>query len=153
MKCLNRMKLKRFWYTEGSFYYVRNNVSDILNINRFKAPFTSFKEVTKESTERKGKQIAKDMFTDMMSMMAEDLIKNDYFIFPKKNFGYITITDTADPNRKDYVYNIETGGSIYSPIMKLNKLAFKTAKRNYKLRFNQYYRNIMCNKINDGNKY
>ena len=147
------MKLKRFWYREGSFYHVRNNMEDILNVNRFKAPFKDFKEITKEKTERKGKQIAKDMFTDMMGMIADDLINNDYFVFPKRKFGYITITDTADPERDDYIYNISTGGSIYTPIIKLERSSLKTAKKNYKLRFNQYYRNIMCKEINDGRKY
>tara|TARA_Y100001956_G_C4099600_1_gene176977 strand:- start:610 stop:1053 length:444 start_codon:yes stop_codon:yes gene_type:complete len=147
------MKLKRFWFDTGSFYYIRNNVEDILNIKRFKSPFKSFKEVCRTKTERKGKQIAKDMFTDMMQMIADDLIKNDYFVLPRKNFGYMTIADTADPNRKDYVYSIETSGSVYSPILKLSKKELKTAKKNYKLRFNQHYRNIMCNEINNGGKY
>jgi hypothetical protein len=103
--------------------------------------------------EREAKKMAKDVFTDFMTAVADEMINNNYFVFPRRGFGYMTISNTANPEREDYIYDIDTGGKIYSPRIKISEDVFTTPKRNYKVRFNQVLRNKMYNNIINGRKY
>jgi len=149
------MKHKR-WENRGFNYTYRvNYLDDVLDIDRFKKrKFTDFKELFKTNRERKAKKLGKDIFTDFLKLLSQDLIENnDIFVFPEKNFGYIKVTNTANSNRKDYRYNIESEGKIFTPRIKLDNRLLKRNKKHYKVRFNQKLRHKMYELITDGHKY
>jgi len=146
----------RTWINRGfRFGYKVNLLDDVLDIKRFtKRTFSSFKDLFKLDRERKAKKLAKDIFTDFLRLLAEDLIENNnIFVFPEKNFGYVKISNTANASRKDYVYNIESDGKIFTPRIKLDKRIFNRTKKHYKIRFNQLLRCKMFDLITSGHKY
>jgi len=144
------------WTNKGfKFAYRVNYLDDVLDISRFtKRKFTDFKDLFKMDRERKAKKLGKDIVTDFLKLLSEDLIdNNDIFVFPEKNFGYIKVTDTSNSNRKDYIYNVSSEGKIFTPRIKLDDRIVKRNKKHYKVRFNQTLRNKMYEKIIDGHKY
>jgi hypothetical protein len=101
-----------------------------------------------------GKKLATDIFVSFLKKLAYQLIEeNDIYIFPANGFGYIKISNTADPNRPDYVYNIESEGKIWTPRLKLDPELNKRNKKHYYLRFNQPLRQKMFELIRSGHKY
>ena len=149
------MKYKR-WESNGFGYTFKiNYIDDVLDLKRFeKRSFKSFKEVLKLKQEREASQIAKNVFTSFLKAVAHDLIvNNEIFVFPIPSFGYIKISNTANPKRKGYVYDIESDGKIWTPKLTLDKTLLKRNKKHYKLRFNQNLRLQMCDLIMSGHKY
>ena len=144
------------WINKGfKFVYRVNYLDDVLDINRFKKrKFADFKDLFKMDRERKAKKLGKDIVTDFLKLLSEDLIdNNDIFVFPEKNFGYIKVTDTANSNRKDYIYNVDSEGKIFTPRIKLDDRIVKRNKKHYKVRFNQALRHKMYENITNGHKY
>lgn len=149
------MKYKR-WESFGFGYTFKiNYIDDVLNVERQKKrSFTDFKELLGLHREREAKQKAKDVFTDFLKLLADDLIdNNEIFVFPKRGFGYIKIANTANPRRKDYFYDIESEGKIFTPKLLLDKSVLRITRKHYKLRFNQNLRIKMYLKISQGHKY
>ena len=67
----------RTWINRGfRFGYKVNLLDDVLDIKRFtKRTFSSFKDLFKIDRERKAKKLAKDIFTDFLKLLADDLAK------------------------------------------------------------------------------
>jgi len=150
------MSKRKYWKNEdGGFFYKINYLDDILDISRFKKRrFKDFKELLKLRTEREAKKKAKDVFTDFLECMSEDLIEqNDAFVLPIIKMGYLKISDTADPKRIDFRYDQTAGGKIYTPRLKLDKRITLKNKKHYRVRFNQKIRMKMFQLIQNGHKY
>jgi hypothetical protein len=149
------MKYKT-WESFGTkFTFTVNMLDDVLDLNRFRRrSFTDFKTLLKVKREREAKKIAKDVFTAFLKKMSEDLIyENDIFVLPIPSFGYIKVSNTANPRRKDYFFDIESDGKIWTPKIKLNPENLRRTKKHYKVRFNQKLRNEMQVLIESGHKY
>ena len=149
------MKYKR-WEKFGFGYSFRiNYIDDVLDLDRFKKrSFKDFKELLGKPTEREAKQIAKNVLTSFLKLVVTDLIENnEIFIFPLKDFGYVKISNTANPRRKDYFYDILSEGKIWTPKLFLNKDLIKKNKKHYKFRFTQEIRIRMAELIKSGHKY
>ena len=104
--------------------------------------------------ETEAKKLATDVFISFLKKLADDLImENNIYIFPSPAFGYIKISNTADSNRDDYVYDIDSEGKIWTPKVKINSDITKRSKKHYKLRFNLKLRQKMFKLIQEGHKY
>jgi hypothetical protein len=149
------MRYEQFTSGDISYAYKINTISDVLDLKRFKKrSFNNFKELLKKNTEVEAKKLARDVFVSFLKKLSQDLIvENDIFVFPAPGFGYIKISNTADANREDYVYDIESNGKIWTPRMKLDPNIVKRNKKHYKLRFNEKLRNQMFELIQNGHKY
>jgi len=149
------MKYKTWEAYGNQFTYKVNLLDDVLDLTRFKnRPFVDFKEVLKMPREREAKKLAKDVFTFFLKRLAEDLIyENDIFVLPLPSFGYIKVANTANPRRKDYFYDIESDGKIWTPRIKLDPMNIRRTKKHYKVRFNRDLRNKMQDLIESGHKY
>lgn len=149
------MKYKRWCSLFHGHTFKVNYIDDVLDLERFtKRSFTDFKGLLGMPREREAKQKAKDVLTSFLKVLAQDLIvNNEIFIFPVRNFGYVKITNTANPRRKDYFYDIESEGKIFTPKLTLDNRLLKINKKHYKLRFNQVLRIQMMNLIQSGHKY
>lgn len=143
------------WKGHGVSYCFRwNGINDIFDTNRFPPKFKSFSDLLNMGNERDAAQVAKDVFTDCMRLVAEDMIeRNEIFIFPVQGFGYMKISNTANVRRPDYVYDIESDGKIYTPRIKLDPRIRENNKRHYRVRFNKVLRNRMADLILNGHKY
>jgi hypothetical protein len=149
------MKYKRWYCLDHAYTHKVNYIDDVFDLKRFKKrSFTDFKELLNMPKEREAKQKAKNVLTSFLKTLAQDIIvKNEIFVLPCVNFGYIKITNTADPRRKDYFYDIESEGKIFTPKLTLDNRVVKMNKKHYKLRFNQNLRIQMMNLIKSGHKY
>ena len=149
------MRYKYFERDGICFTFKINSVEDTLDLNRFKRrSFKDFKEVLKMNRERAAKKLAKDMVVSLLKRISHDLIyNNEIFIFPIPAFGYVKISNTANFNREDYVYDIESDGKIWTPKFKVNPDIWKKNKKHYKIRFNQTLRQKMFDLIQTGHKY
>jgi len=149
------MKYKMWKYKGKKFSFKVNYLDDVLNILRFKKrTFKDFKDLFNIDRERKAKKLAKDIFTDFLKTLSTDLIENNnIFVLPERNMGYVKISNTANPKRYDYTYNVNTEGKIFTPRIKLDKRIHERNKKHYKVRFNQLLRQRMFELINDGHKY
>lgn len=150
------MPKNKYWKdNESGFYYKVNYLDDILDLSRFKnRKFKDFKELLSLKTEREAKKKAKDVFTDFLELMVDDLIEsNDIFVLPIINMGYLKITNTANPERSDYRLEKTSSGKIYTPRLKLDKRITWKNKKYYKVRFNQKIRMRMFELITNGHKY
>lgn len=149
------MRYKQFESADISYAYKINSISDVLDIKRFpKRSFTNYKTLFNKQTEAEAKKLATDIFIAFLKKLAYQLIEeNDIYILPANGFGYIKISNTADPKREDYVYDIESDGKIWTPRLKLDPELNKRNKKTYKFRFNQTLRHRMFELIKQGHKY
>ena len=149
------MQYKQWESTGISYAFKLNLLDDVLDLDRFdKRSFKDFKELLRLDKERQAKRLAKKIYTDFLKLVAQDLIvNNDMFVMPMKGFGYIKVSNTANPNREDYVYDIESDGKIWCPRLRVDQEIQKKNKRHYKVRFNQTLRIQMADMILKGHKY
>lgn len=149
------MRYKQFESADISYAYKINSISDVLDLKRFpKRSFDNYKTLLNKRTEAEAKLLATAIFVSFLKKLAYQLIEeNDIYIFPANGFGYIKISNTADTNRPDYVYDIESEGKIWTPRLKLDPELNKRNKKNYKFRFNQPLRQKMFELIRAGHKY
>ena len=137
-----------------TFHYQVYSLMDIFNMKFFPTKrFSSFKNLLGMKVENSACNKAKKVFTDFLDLMSNDLIeKNDKFVFPKKGFGTIFITDMADRNHPNYFYNIETDGKIYS--MKISSYPLiRKSKKHYWISLEKPKRIKMMKLIKSGHKY
>lgn len=149
------MRYEQFDADGISYAYKINSTSDVLDLKRFpKRSFTNYKTLLNKKTEVEAKKLATDIFVLFLKKLAYQLIEeNDIYIFPAEGFGYMKIANTANPNREDYVYDIESDGKIWTPKLKLDSELNKRNKKRYKFRFNQPLRQRMFELIKKGHKY
>lgn len=149
------MRYEQFESADISYAYKVNTIKDVLDLKRFpKRSFVNYKTLFNKRTEVEAKKLATDIFVAFLKKLAYQLIEeNDIYIFPANGFGYIKISNTADPNREDYVYDIESEGKIWTPKLTLDPELNKRNKKTYKLRFNQPLRQKMYDMIKAGHKY
>ena len=149
------MRYNQFTFGGISYAYKINSISDVLDTNRFKKrSFNSYKELLNMRRETEAKKVATDVFVSFLKKLSEDLmVENNIYVFPSPGFGYIKISNTADVDRDDYVYDIESEGKIWTPRVKINSEITKRSKKHYKLRFNLNLRRKMFKLIQEGHKY
>ena len=149
------MRYKQFTNNDASYAYKVNSLSDVLDLKSFsKRSFNSFKSLLGMKTEAEAKKVATDVFNSFLDKLSKDLIEeNNIFIFPSPGFGYLKISNTANDNRPDYVYDIESDGKIFTPRLKINKEITQRNKKHYRLRFNTKLRTRMYQLIKSGHKY
>lgn len=149
------MRYKQFESVDISYAYKINSISDVLDLSRFpKRSFDNYKSLFNMKTEVEAKKLATDIFVAFLKKLAYQIIEeNDIYIFPANGFGYIKISNTADPKRPDYVYHIESDGKIWTPRLKLDPELNKRNKKRYKFRFNEPLRKRMAELIRNGHKY
>ena len=102
-------------------FITENNLDDLVDEQRFPwKPWTTLKEFLGIAHDRAAKQKAKDIFCDMMQMVATDMIDDRaVFVFPKRNFGFMRIGDVSvDDREKKYFRRVENdfkvpGGMVY----------------------------------------
>src|ERR1700691_6065887 len=88
-------------------FFQEYDIDDLVN------KIESIPEVLKAGLNKEQiKNIALEFF---QTMCKELILENGCFIFPEKNFGYITINDICNINHKDYTYDIERGDEMHQP--------------------------------------
>lgn len=86
-------KEKLYHLPEGVRSVIINNIDDLVNSHSWgKRSCSSVKKAMEMDNEREARQKAKDMFCDMMGMVAEDMVeRNNTFVFPRREFGFMYI--------------------------------------------------------------
>lgn len=151
------MKIKIFTdrRTGFRFKYFVSNVNDYIKLEKDKKTevISSYKKIFKVDREKKAQQLAKDMFTDMMKMMAADMIeRNDAVVFPYRNFGYMCVSDVSS-KIKNPRFDVLSGGKIYGLKLGLDHKVWETSNKFYRGRFNQENRHRIMNLVQKGHKY
>lgn len=117
----------RRYNTAGRVTFARqNNLDHVLDITRtyhWQKRVRSWAELFGEPHERQAKQRAKDLFERMLELIFEDLLKGDCFIFPERDFGFLTIADLDRFMDTDhYTYDLRYDGKTYGTVVVLSKL-------------------------------
>lgn len=151
------MKHKRYKAYDNSddavLRYIVNNVEDLYNTDRFKTDM-KFSEMLNTSKERDAKRKARKLFTEMMEMIADDLIyNNDNFVFPFREFGSMCVTDIASRGILNYRYKYDTDGAIYGLKVGLSKRVRDHNLKFYRGRFNRENQNKVNELIAQGHRY
>lgn len=149
------MRYEQFNSDGISYACLINSISDVLDLKRFqKRSFDNYRTLLKKSTEAEASKLATDIFVLFLKKLSYSLIEeNDIYVFPFKDFGYLKISNMANPNREDYVYDINSDGKVWAPKLKLNNELNKINKKKYKFRFNEKLRMRMFELIKQGHKY
>jgi len=149
------MRYEQFVNDDATYAYKINSLSDVLSLDNFKKrSFSSYKDLLGTKTESEAKSIATHVFNSFLSKLSTDLIENnEIFVFPSPGFGYLKVSNTANENRSDYIYDIESDGRVFTPRLKINQEITKRNKKHYRLRFNTRLRTKMYHLIKSGHKY
>lgn len=134
--------------------YMIANVDDLVDLKKNRTySIKNYKEIFGVDRERKGKQLAKDMFTDMMKMMADDMIEKNYaVVFPYHKFGYMSVADNSKIN-KSFNFNIETSSHGSGLKLYLDPKIGKNNKKLYRARFVRPLRHKVAALERAGHKY
>ena len=149
------MKYEQHISDVASYSYRVNFLGDVLDLKRFKnRDFKDFKELFGTNRERKATVFAKQIFNDFLELMIDDLIyNNNIYLFPKLEFGYIKISDIANPNNPNYVFNIETDGKIFGPKIKLDKRILRKTRMHFNIEFGKEIQEKFNKELAAGHKY
>lgn len=145
----NRITKKTFWYNIA-------NVEDLVKIRQDigNGQILNYKDVFGTRTEREGMQKAKDMFTDMMILMSDDLIYNNCaVVFPYMKFGYMSVGDIHAENMKDYEFDINTDGKEYGLKIMLDERIGRYNKKKFKAKFVRPLKNKVKELVIKGHSY
>lgn len=134
--------------------YLIANVDDLIDLKKNRTySINNYKEIFGVDRERKAKQLAKDMFTDMMKMMADDMIEKNYaIVFPYHKFGYMSVADNSKIN-PEFNFNIETNGHGSGLKLCLDHRIGRNSKKLYRARFVQPLRQKVAEMERAGHKY
>lgn len=107
------------------------------------------------SDEAKAKARAVKLFRRMVALMAEDLLRGDYFVFPSRGFGYIYVGDQRrDPNNQNVPWDLLEDGRVYQPGIRPGKeLSRAIVGRKYRIRFTRKLYVKMCELREAGQRY
>jgi hypothetical protein len=151
------MKYKKYRCKNNNldFYFEIANVEDIVKIRQDigNGKIKSYREVFKTKTERQALKKAKDMFTDMMKLMADDLIYNNYaIVFQYLNFGYMSVAEVKN-EYENYKFDIETQGKQYGLRLFLSPDIGRANKKRYKGKFVRTQKEKLKEQISKGHTY
>lgn len=111
--------------TEASKQFVRkNNLDDALDLDRFShRSFRSYAELFGIEREVVAERKAKKLVRRMLSLMVDDLLDNDIFVFPEREFGYLKIGNIRTfCDKEEYFWDVRYDGALYGGIFVLDKL-------------------------------
>lgn len=131
------------------------NVKDLVKIiHDVGNEIEKYKDVFNTKTEREGVQKAKDMFTDMMIMMADDMIHSNYaIVFPYKEFGFMYVGDVSMPDHPNYQFDIETNGKVNGLVLRLHQRLNRFNNKFYKGKFVRPLKNKVYELTKNGHAY
>ena len=91
---------------EASFYYLVNEIEDLLDLNRFrlKRKFHSFNDLLfkGKGTEAVAKSTAEDIIEDFFGLVADSMIDDyDRYVFPVTDFGLMKVRTIHNPKNLD----------------------------------------------------
>lgn len=110
--------------------YVVLNVEDLVGLDYHKPKSTkykSYKELFGMKTERKALQLAKNIFTEMMAMVAEDMLNGDEYILPYHGLGMLKIMPMKGIGKADTDFLIKTKGLVYFPALVMSPDGYEKA--------------------------
>ena len=133
--------------------YEVNNLDDLFNTKRFEFD-DYFMHMFQTKNERTGIKKAKDLFTEMMEMIAEDMIyNNSVFIFPYPRFGDMWVADIGNRGILNYRYNIDTDGAVYSLKIGISNRIREKSKVFHRGRFNEINQKKLNKMVQVGHRY
>lgn len=130
-------------------FYRRNLYRDLLNTKRFKPKgFKDFAELFGIERDRTSYQtsmrLAEKILKEFFKEMATELIENHAaFIMPRIDSFILLVIETTDVDRDDYIYNLDTGGKYFKPVLKWAKPKYRAP---YKVRFTRTNRKRLFEK-------
>ena len=150
-----KFKIHRDRETGYKIKHIVMNVEDLVSLKLNPTyKIKNYKSIFKITDEKIATQKAKELFTEMLVMMAHDMIEKNYaIVFPFQDFGYMAVHDVSNVNDPNYRFQIETNGKHNGLKLCLKERLSKYNKKHYNARFVRPLRTKLLELTKAGHTY